>query len=113
MTYTHEVSDNVLFINMEGDLLGLSDEQKILDFTKEFTDKEINRCAVDISQIGYMNSTGLSLLIRLLTRFRNNGGDLVLVNPSEQVKKLLVITKLNAIFTISVNREEAVRTLNK
>ena len=87
--------------------------KKILDFTKEFTDKEINRCAVDISQIGYMNSTGLSLLIRLLTRFRNNGGDLVLVNPSEQVKKLLVITKLNAIFTISVNREEAVRTLNK
>jgi anti-sigma B factor antagonist len=98
---------------MEGDLLGLSDEQKILDFIKEFTDKDINRCAVDISRIGYMNSTGLSLLIRLLTRFRNCGGDLILVNPSEQVKKLLVITKLNAIFTISASRDEAVKVLNK
>lgn len=113
MTYTHKVSDNILFITMEGDLLGMSDEQKILEFIKDFTDKDINRCAVDISSIGYMNSTGLSLLIRLLTRFRNNGGELVLVSPSEQVRKLLVITKLNAIFTVVNSAEEATKTLSK
>ncbi len=113
MTYTHKISDNILFITMEGDLLGMSDEQKILEFIKDFTEKDINRCAVDISSIGYMNSTGLSLLIRLLTRFRNNGGELVLVSPSEQVRKLLVITKLNAIFTVVNSEVEATKTLSK
>jgi anti-sigma B factor antagonist len=44
---------------------------------------------------------------------RNRGGDLVLVNPSESVNKLLVITKLNAIFGITKSMEEAEEILRK
>ncbi len=47
-----------------------------------------------------MNSSGIGVLITILTKFRNKGGEVVLVSPSEQIKKLLIITKLNAIFLI-------------
>ncbi|MGF1533395.1 MAG: STAS domain-containing protein [Bernardetiaceae bacterium] len=112
MTFTHEKQDDqTLHLYITGDLLGLAEEQDILDFVKQATEEGIKYCTVDISQVGYMNSTGLSLLIRMLTRFRNFGGDLALVNPSEQVNKLLVITKLHAIFTVEKDRQAAIQQL--
>lgn len=112
MKFTHEKQgDDSLHLDIEGDLLGLAEEQDILDFVKAETETGCKYCTVDISEVGYMNSTGLSLLIRMLTRFRNYGGDLALVNPSEQVNKLLVITKLRAIFTIADTKEEALAQL--
>lgn len=107
MEFTHKVEDNILNITIKGDLLGTENEPKMLDDIQEHIERKIIYCTVDISGIGYMNSTGLSLLIRLLTRFRNQGGELVLINPSEQVQQLLVITKLNAIFSVVNSLEEA------
>ena len=65
-------------------------------------------CAIDISNVRYINSSGIGVLITVLTKFRNKDGELVLINPSEHVKKLLIITKLNAIFNVVDNEKEAV-----
>ncbi|WP_245574482.1 STAS domain-containing protein [Hugenholtzia roseola] len=111
MNFTHETKDGILRVVLEGDLLGANREQELLEVVKESLDKKVSACLVDISKVGYMNSTGLSFLIRLLTRFRNVGGDLVLVKPSEQARKLLVITKLNNIFSVAQDEEDAIQLL--
>jgi anti-sigma B factor antagonist len=49
----------------------------------------------------------------LLTKFRNKGGEVYLFQPSENVQKLLVITKLNAIFHIIKTEEEALAVSGK
>lgn len=113
MNVNHEIKQGILALHIEGDLLGLSEEEQLLEFVKEHIERNVIFSMVDIAEVGYMNSTGLSLLIRLLTRFRNNGGDMVLIKPSEQVKKLLVITKLNAIFTVVDDEAAALAHLNK
>jgi anti-sigma B factor antagonist len=47
------------------------------------------------------------VLITILTKFRNKGGEVFLMKPSEAVQKLLIITKLNAIFQIVNSEDEA------
>ena len=61
----------------------------------------------DMHQVRFLNSSGLSILISLLTRFRNAGGELLLVEPSPELRKLLVITRLEAIFTLASSVEAA------
>ena len=51
-------------------------------------------------------AVGIGLLITILTKFRNKGGEVYLMKPSENVQKLLVITKLNAIFQIIQSEDE-------
>ena len=51
------------------------------------------------------------MLITLLTKFRNNEGEVVIMKPSEHVNKLLIITKLTAIFKIADSLEEAIKEL--
>jgi len=87
MTYTTEWIEQIMVIRLEGDLIGGFSTQTMLDEVNEKITEGTRLCAVDIEQVRYMNSTGIDVLITLLTKFRNKGGEIVIINPSEQVKK--------------------------
>jgi anti-sigma B factor antagonist len=55
----------------------------------------------------FINSTGLSFLISILTRARTAGGDVVLCGISESTRQLLVLTKLNKTFSVYNELDEA------
>jgi anti-sigma B factor antagonist len=111
MNYTTELKDNILIVRLDGDLIGGFSSQTLMDEVNEQISAGIRLCAVDISQVRYMNSVGVDVLISLLTRFRNKGGEVIVLNPSGQVQKLLIITKLNAIFQLAGSLEEGLEKL--
>ena len=110
MIFTHEIKDNVLFVRLSGDLIGENNTSDVLGVvTKSIKDK-VKSCIVDISALRYINSSGIGLLITILTKFRNKGGEVYLMKPSDTVQKLLVITKLNAIFQIIQSEQEVLKS---
>ncbi len=111
MNYNHEVKEGVLFMSFNGDLIGENNGPELIELITKNIEEDIKLCAVDISGIRYINSSGIGVLITILTKFRNKDGELVLINPSEHVQKLLIITKLNAIFNIVDNEEAAIKAL--
>ena len=56
--------------------------------------------------------SGIGVLITLLTKFRNKNGELFIIKPSGQVNKLLIMTKLQAIFNIVDSEEEAFQKIS-
>ena len=106
INFTHEQSDNLLTLRLSGDLIGETGGTAILEVANQAIAANIKRCVVDISGLRYINSSGIGVLITLLTKFRNKSGELYLMKPSESVQKLLVITKLNAIFTVIQSQSE-------
>jgi anti-sigma B factor antagonist len=100
MNYTHELKNNKLILRLSGDLIGEESGSSILDVVNNAILDKIMDCVIDISNVRYINSSGIGTLITILTKFRNKGGEVYLMKPSESVQKLLVITKLNAIFQI-------------
>jgi len=113
MEYRHEKIENVLILSMSGDLIGENNGPELVKLIGDKIEEGIRLCAVNLSGIRYMNSSGIGVLITLLTKFRNQEGELILIKPSESIQKLLLITKLNKIFTIADNKEEAVEILSK
>lgn len=107
MKYTSEINKDVFVINMSGDLIGEDNGFALLELVNDTISQNIVKCIIDISELRYINSSGIGVLITVLTKFRNKGGELYLVNPSESVKKLLIITKLNAIFSVTDTKESA------
>jgi anti-sigma B factor antagonist len=55
---------------------------------------------VDLTGVGFMDSTGLGVLVGALKKVRTLGGDLQLVISSEKVLKVFRITALTQVFTI-------------
>ncbi len=57
-------------------------------------DDGARQVVVDLSDVGFMDSTGLGVLIGGLKRLRQRDGNLVVVSPSEPVAKILEVTGL-------------------
>jgi anti-sigma B factor antagonist len=55
---------------------------------------------IDFSRINFIDSTGIGELVGYLGRFRNASRELILVNPSERIRKLLQVARLADLFTI-------------
>lgn len=111
MKHTTQITDQVLRISLEGDIIGFEDVQGLLTEADDIIRQGVLLCVVDISAVRYMNSTGINILTTLLAKFRTQGGELVLTKPSQQVEKLLIVTKLTAIFTIAEDQHAAISRL--
>jgi anti-sigma B factor antagonist len=55
---------------------------------------------IDFSKINYIDSTGIGELVGYLGRFEETERKLILVNPSERIRKLLKVAHLDQLFTI-------------
>jgi anti-sigma B factor antagonist len=113
MKFDQVIRNNVFVIKLSGDLIGEHSGTNLLEAVNNAIQKNVLTCIVDISDLRYINSSGIGVLITILTKFRNKGGEVYLMNPSENVKKLLVITKLNAIFHIVQSEEEVEKIIKK
>lgn len=110
MNFTHLIRNNKLILQLAGDLIGEDNGTSIIEVVNNAIQEKVLICIVDISNLRYINSSGIGVLITILTKFRNKGGEVYLMKPSESVQKLLVITKLNAIFQIIQSEEELVKS---
>lgn len=57
--------------------------------------------AVDLQHVDFIDSTGLAELVRGMKRCRTNGGDLTLQAPSDPVRVILELTRLDTAFDIA------------
>jgi len=109
MSFSYQIKkeNNLLIIALQGNLIG---KEQVGELFNEI-DFELNQGAeniiIDLNEMLYLNSTGLSIFIQILTKVRNNGGDVVVINVPEKINKLLVITKLNSVFNIKDSVEKA------
>ncbi|QKG57198.1 STAS domain-containing protein [Hymenobacter sp. BRD128] len=107
MTTTSILTDGILYLTLAGDLIGSPDTQQLVASVNEYLDDAIVSCAVDLSNIRYINSTGIGVLVALLTKFRSRGGEMILINPADHPRKMLALTKLNNIFTVVADEATA------
>lgn len=63
--------------------------------------------AVDLSRTSFLDSSGLGALVWGLKAAREAGGDLKLLNPTEQVNLVLDLTNMNATLRSYESLEEA------
>lgn len=68
---------------------------------------------LNLADLKYLNSSGLNILINILTKSRKAGGDVAICNINKKINELLVITKLNSVFNVCDSEEKAISTLKK
>lgn len=101
----------VVIISLKGKIL----TENCFDEISEKIDSKIEggkkKFLLDLADVSHMNSSGLNILLRLFTKIRTKGGELIMINPSKVVNQLFIISKLNTVFKIGANKEEALKQL--
>ena len=104
--YSFSSNDSIQILKVD-DLLNPLENQKIIQEVEQYIEDGSSYFIVDLSPMKFMNSNGLTFLISLLTRSRSAGGEVIIANLSENIKKILLITRLQSAFKIADNIDEA------
>ena len=110
--YSYDKLDEVSLFILKGDLIEKGQALQMLYEIDRFIEKKDTKFILNLTDLRYMNSTGLNILINVLTKSRKAGGDVAIFGLSAKVTELLTITKLNTIFNIADSLQEAMKKLN-
>jgi len=70
-------------------------------------DESPRRIVVNLTDVTYMDSSGIATLVKVLSRTRRGGTALVLCGLIERVRSVFEITRLDTVFNIVATEQEA------
>jgi anti-sigma B factor antagonist len=92
--------DGIQILELSGKIMGGPDASTINDKLHTLVEAGQTKIVADLSQVNWMNSSGLGILISALTTMRNAGGELKVAAATEKIKNLLTITKLSKVIKL-------------
>jgi len=102
--YKKETDKDVLILNGEVDAFTAANLKKeILNLTDY---EKTNQLVLEMSQVSYMDSTGIGVIIAGYKSAKKNGGSLIVQGLSSRVKRLFDITGLSEIVEVKKLEEE-------
>jgi anti-sigma B factor antagonist len=111
LDYSIAEENNIQVLVLKGELIDKNQASDLIKNVDELLQLGKNKLVIDLSDLKYINSSGLNVLIQLLTKTRTNGGESVIFNVSKKVNDLLIITKLNTLFKVTDTKEAAINLL--
>jgi anti-sigma B factor antagonist len=101
---------NSVVIEFKGNVMGGPDAETLNQTLHKLIKEGKTNVVADLSRVGFMNSSGLGMLISGLTTMRKAGGDLRIAGAGDKIESLLVVTKLITVFKHYKNVDEAVQS---
>jgi anti-sigma B factor antagonist len=96
----------VVVVNVDGQLI-VGNRQELKQLVIDALDGGARKFVVDFSHTGYIDSSGLGVLVSLSKKIREQGGDLRLAGLNEDLQTLFELTKLDTLFAITRTAQEA------
>jgi anti-sigma B factor antagonist len=111
LEYKLSEEKGIQLLSLSGELIDKNQANELMKSMDTLIEEGKNKLLIDLSELKYMNSSGLNVLIQLLSKTRTAGGESVIFNVNKKVNDLLVITKLNTLFKVADTKEAALKMI--
>src|SRR5580698_6847432 len=112
MEIKKELKDGIVVIYLSGNLLGENANGPVLDYLKLQLEAGNKKVLFNLTDLKFINSTGLGMLMTAIARVRNAGGEMYLCNVPEIMTKILKMMKIENTFPIAATEQEVVSKSN-
>lgn len=109
MSFTMQRDGEICVVDVEGQLI-VGNRQELKQKVLDELDRGERRFLIDFARTGYIDSSGLGVLVSLSKKIREQGGELRLANLNDDLKTLFELTKLDTLFQIADSRERALQS---
>ena len=101
--------------NVHGSIeMDIENQSKFMEMVNSLLlDENISNILVDLSQVAYIDSSGLWALFEGHKKASQKNGKLVLLSPNSDVRRVLDITKMSKKIEIYDSESEALGSFNK
>lgn len=106
---TRQVGD-VTVVDVSGRITLGEGSSALRDVLRDLTAKGNKKILLNLSEVSYIDSSGIGELVSGFTSVSNQGGTLKLLGLTKRVKDLLQITKLYTVFDVHEEEAHAIRS---
>jgi anti-sigma B factor antagonist len=99
---------DVVVVDVNGQLI-VGNRQELKQKVLEEVEGGGRKFLIDFTETGYIDSSGLGVLVSLSKKIREQGGELRLSSLNDDLRTLFELTKLDTLFRISDSRAEALQ----
>jgi len=108
-----ENESGTIILTLMLDSITVHQNKELMEYFSNMVEKTGQKTIMDLSNTSYVASMVLSSLMFFHKKVRESGGDFVLCGVNSRIKEILVTTKLDKVFKIFDNSEEALTYFNK
>jgi anti-sigma B factor antagonist len=112
-SYRSSTESSVNIYLLDGELIDRGQASGLLEEIDAQIEKNETKILLNLTELKYLNSSGLNIFINILTKARKSGGDVAICNVNKKITELLVITKLNSVFNVCDSIEKGIAILKK
>jgi anti-sigma B factor antagonist len=80
---------------------------------KGVLDEGVKRVIVDLTDVAYVASRGLGVLIAARKQIEDSGGGLALLNPNDSVTAAIEVLGFDSVFNIVSNEKDAIEAVQR
>lgn len=113
MDLSFEYKDRLLCVRIKGDIDHHSSEEIKYKIDKEIFMQNPKLILFDMEEVGFMDSSGIGVLIGRYKNIVNNGGKAGMINVKPQIMRLCVICGLQKIIQIYPNKKQAIASIKE
>jgi len=106
MSFQVSQRGEVTLVEVEGQLI-VGNRQDLKNQVLEQLESGDRKFVIDFANTGYIDSSGLGVLVSLSKKIREQGGELRLSSLNEDLRTLFELTKLDTLFRIADDKDEA------
>ncbi len=110
MAVKEKIQGDVAVLHISGKLMGGDETKEVHEKVKSLLGDGIKKIVIDVSDVKWLNSSGLGMLISCLTSVTNAEGKLKIAGATEKINSLLMITKLITVFDTYETVDRALAT---
>ena len=111
MTIEERAIGSVMVLDVSGRLVLGDGDQLLKERVASHFDKGNRQIVLNVSNLSYVDSSGLGVIVASFLAARTVGGALRLVNPSSRLQQLLAMAKLLTVVEVCKSDEEAIESL--
>ena len=103
-----EKIDGVAVLALDGEI-NVTNSMKLREVLIRITKEGLNKVLVDFEKVGFIDSSGLAVLIEMFQLLKEKNGKLTLCNVKIKILGIFEITKVHRLIDIHENRETALK----
>jgi anti-sigma B factor antagonist len=108
MSFRVSRNGEVTLVEVEGQLI-VGNRQELKQQVLEQLEGGDRKFVIDFANTGYIDSSGLGVLVSLSKKIREQGGELRLSSLNEDLRTLFELTKLDTLFRIADSKDKALQ----
>lgn len=105
--------DNVYIVKLKGEIDHIASAEIKDAITNDINNNRIKNLILDFSEVTFMDSSGIGMIIGRYKQMKNLNGDIIITGINAYTERVINLSGINKIIKVFSTVEEGLKYLNK